>query len=153
MTEEIKLRIPENIDIEEKLDGLGGEFDHSIEAVDTYFDISGKSVLKIREDSEGDWLVRFEPSGDGFEKTEEVEIEDVEELKQELEKKHGVKAVLDKEMDFCSWNDFTVIVNRIEDVGDFLILEGENPTKETVEEEFGLEDPEYITVPFSDLAD
>lgn len=150
MKEELKIRLEEPEKVERKLEEEG-EQERKIDAKDTYFDTPGQNVLKIREDDEGSWLVRFRSIENGFQKTTEQKIEDKGELKNLLKQKHGVKSVLKKPMSFYSWKRLTAIINRIENIGDFLIIEGESPQKKFVEENLGLEDPEYITVAFSDL--
>lgn len=151
MTEELKLRVKEIENVEKHLRDKA-EMEKEVEAKDTYFDNDSQVVLKIREDDSGKWFIRYKPTEEGFEKVTEEEIENIKEFKEQLGKKHGIKSVLDKDMAFYSWKEYTVIVNRIRNVGDFLIIEGEEqPEKEFVEEELNLENPEHITVPFSDL--
>ncbi|MFB6077157.1 MAG: hypothetical protein ABEK12_03440 [Candidatus Nanohaloarchaea archaeon] len=49
-------------------------------------------------------------------------------------------------------DDHVINLNLIEEVGDFLVVEGEDPSRAFIEERIGLDDPEYVTAPFSDLA-
>lgn len=151
MTEELKLRVTTLERVEKTLEDEGN-LEERKEVKDTYFKTDCEEVLKIREDGSGSYLIRYRPTEEGFEKVGEEKLEDLEKAKEQLESEKGVKAVLDKEMAFYSWKEFTVIVNRIKNVGDFLIVEGtEQPDKDMIEQELKLENPDHIQVPFSDL--
>jgi len=46
----------------------------------------------------------------------------------------------------------SIILNSFDDIGDFIIVTGEKPSKEFIEKELGIKNPEYVTIPFSDAA-
>jgi adenylate cyclase class IV len=62
-----------------------------------------------------------------------------------------VKADQKKHKEFYNLDEKTVIVNSIENLGDFLIVQRESIDKDFIEQKLGIEEPEYIEVPFSDL--
>lgn len=151
MTEEIKLRVGNISEVEEKLEQDGEKLQEK-KLVDTYFRTECDSVLKLRESSSGNLVIRYQPTEQGFEKVLDKKVEKPKEIKTELKDENGIKSILDKEMKFYSWKEFTVIINRIKNLGEFLIIEGdEKPDKELVFEKLNLKNPGIIKVPFSDL--
>lgn len=151
MTEEIKIRIDNYKDVEKKLKELGAVFDKKIDVKDTYFDKSEEEVLKVTEDDTGDYLVNLKSKNGKFEIEMYKEIKKPELMKKKLKKKFGVKCVLKKKRIFYDWREYKVNFNLIDNVGDFIVIEGENLDREETAEQLQIENPEYITVPFSDL--
>lgn len=74
-------------------------------------------------------------------------------VKGKLKREFGVKAVLKKNRVFYDWKDYKLNFNLIEGIGNFLVIEGEDLNQEKIAEELKIEDPEFVTVPFSELKD
>jgi adenylate cyclase class IV len=150
MLEELKIRIHDYKNIEEKLKRLGAKFTEEMSVVDTYFKQSAGEVLKITEDDKGNFLVNLKLKEGKFQILKYEKIDDVEKLKKELTDKFGVKCVLKKKRRFFDFEDFMININLIEGVGEFLIVEGEKVSSEIIER-LGFKNPEYITVSFDEL--
>jgi len=151
MTEELKVRIHDYKKIEEKLKQLGAKFSEEINVVDTYFNPPKGEVLKITEDDKGDFLVNLKSKDGKFEIVKYEKIDNVEKIKKELSDKFGVKCILKKKRRFWYLEDFMININLIEDVGEFLIVECENPTPKIITDKLGIKNPEFITVSFDEL--
>lgn len=148
---ELKIRIRNHKKIEEHLKKKGAKFIEELEVLDTYFNQPEGEVLKTVEDGHDSTLVRYKEKEGKFETVQKEKIDDIEKKKKDLGEIFGIKAVLKKKMRFFSFGEYRININLIEDIGEFLILEGEKPTKEFMKEKLGFKNPEYITVPFSDL--
>lgn len=151
MAEELKIRIHDYKKIEDKLKILGAEFTEEISVVDTYFKQPAGEVLKITKDDRGDFLVNLRSRKGKFEILRYERIDDVKKLKKELTCKFGVKCVLKKKRRFWNFENFIININLIEDVGEFLIVEGEKLKPEIITEKLGIKKPEFITVSFDEL--
>ncbi|NIO44743.1 MAG: hypothetical protein GTN36_04280 [Candidatus Aenigmarchaeota archaeon] len=150
MSEELKIRIHDYQKIEENLKRLGARFTEEINVVDTYFKQPAGEVLKITEDDRGNFLVNLKLKEGKFQILKYEKIDDVDGLKKELNDKFGVKCVLKKKRRFFDFEDFVININLIEDVGEFLIVEGEKVSSEVISR-LGIENPEYIRVSFDEL--
>ncbi len=49
------------------------------------------------------------------------------------------------------FGDYNVNINLIEDIGEFLIIEGENLTKDIITKRLKIKNPEFITLSFDEL--
>ena len=151
MPKELKVRIQDVATLEQRLGEIGAKFERELCAVDTYFNQPGGRVLKIVEDDDGVFLSQLESKDGGFAVVSRDPVTDLRATKAELSKKHGIHKVLNKRRRLYSYGDCKIDLNFIEGVGDFLVLLGEEPAESTIESDFGLLQPEYIRVPFSDL--
>jgi adenylate cyclase class IV len=151
MAEELKIRIQDYKEVEKNLIKKGAKFSEEISVVDTYFKQPAGEVLKITEDDRGDFLVNLKLKNGKFEIAKYEPIADARKIKKELSGKFGVKCILKKKRRFFDFGDYRININLIEDVGEFLIIEGENLTPEVITEELGLKNPEFVTVSFDEL--
>jgi adenylate cyclase class IV len=151
MRGELKVKINNYRKVEVELAKLGAKFSKELHVVDTYFNQLKGEVLKITEDDGGDFLVNLKSKGGGFEIVKYEKIENVEGLKKELSNKFGVKCILKKRRRFFDFGDYTININLIEDLGEFLIVEGENLKKEIVTKKLKIKNPKFITVSFDEL--
>ena len=148
---ELKIRINNYKKVEKKLIKLGAKFTEELDVVDTYFKQPSGEVLKITEDNKGDFLVKLKLKEGKFVVVKYEPVRNVDKLKKVLIKKYGLKCVLKKKRRFFDFGDYKININLIEDVGEFLILEGENPTPEVITEKLKIKNPEFITVSFDEL--
>jgi len=151
MAEELKIRIHGYRGVEDKLKSLEGRFTEEIDVVDTYFKQPAGEVLKITEDDRGDFFVNLKLVEGKFQILKYEKIDDVERLRKELTKRFGIKCVLKKKRRFWDFESFTININLIEDVGEFLVVEGESLTSEIITEKLGIKNPEFIGVSFDEL--
>lgn len=151
MPQELKVRLEKPEEIEAKLKELSTVFIEEAEFADTYFNRPAGEVLKITEDEEGTSLMALQAEDGKFRITKKESIQDIVEAKNELSAKYGIKHILKGRRKYFSLADFKITLNLIEDVGNFLIVTGENPTKEFVEGKLEIKNPEYITVSFDNL--
>ncbi len=151
MPEELKIRIKNYRKVEEELKRLGAKFREEINVVDTYFNPPKGEVLKITEDDKGDFLVNLKSEKGKFQIVKYDKIDNVEEMKKNLKEKFGIKCVLKKKRRFFDFEDYSININLIEDVGEFLIVEGDNLTEDIITEKLNIKNPEYITVSFDEL--
>jgi adenylate cyclase class IV/diadenosine tetraphosphate (Ap4A) HIT family hydrolase len=151
MAEELKIRIHDYKKVEENLKKLGAKFTEEISVVDTYFKQPSGEVLKITEDDKGNFLVNLKLKEGKFQILKYEKIDDVNKLKKELTRKFGIKCVLKKKRRFFDFEKYMININLIENVGEFLIVEGENLTKDIITEKLGIRNPEFITVSFDEL--
>lgn len=151
MAEEIKVRINDYKKVEEQLLQLGASFTEEISVVDTYFNQPAGEVLKITEDDKGNFLVQLKARDGKFEIEEYKRIDDVENVKRDLREKLGVKCVLRKKRRFFDFGDVTININLIEDLGEFLIVEGEHLRPEFITDKLRIKNPEFVSVSFDEL--
>jgi len=151
MAEELKIRIWDYQKVEEKLIKLGAKFSEEIDVVDTYFKQPAGEVLKITEDNRGNFFVKLKSKNGKFEIVKYEPIDDVDNIKDELTKKFGVKCILKKKRRFFDFENYKININLIEDVGEFLIVEGENLAPEIITKKLKIKNPEFVSVSFDEL--
>ena len=151
MAEELKIRIQNYKKVEEGLIKLGAKFSEEINVVDTYFKQSIGKVLKITEDNRGKFLVNLKSKNGKFEIVKYEKIDNIEKLKKELKDKFGIKCILKKKRRFFDFENYIININLIENIGEFLIVEGKNLTPEIITKKLKMKNPEFITVSFDKL--
>ena len=151
---EIKFKIYDPLETEERILRLGGSYLDTINAVDTYFNQPEDKVLKIYEDERESYLIELEPNSfEGFDYIQKCKLDDVEKEKKELNDEFGVHKVLKKVKRRFNYSDHQIYINTIEGLGDFVIIfyESEIPDNINIIEDLCIERSEQITVPFSKL--
>lgn len=151
MPQELKIRLEKPEEVEAKLKTLAAISEGTTEFTDTYFSQPIGEVLKTTESDEGISLVALRAEDGKFRITKKEAIGDLEKIKNELSSKYRIKRILKGHRRYFSLAGFKITLNFIDTVGNFLILTGENPTKEFIEETLGIENPEYISVSFDNL--
>ena len=151
MATELKARIPDIDKLESRLKDLGAVFDRELKVTDTYFCQPEGFVLKIVKDSKGSRLSRLEAKDGTFIIVEDKLLNNPETVEKELTQEHGIYRILRKKRRFYKYKDYTIDLNLIEELGDFIILVHESPKEEDMEKILDVSEPEYIRVPFSEL--
>lgn len=151
MTEELKIRIYDSKSMEKKLLEVGARFVDETDFVDTYFNQPEGKVLKVVKKNTGYFLNIFHAVKGKFEVVKDQQIKNPEKKKMELLSQYGIKCVLKGKRKFFQLQNYKITFNLIDNVGKFLIITGENPSKSFVEKELGIEKPEYINVSFDAL--
>lgn len=147
--EERKIKVDNLEDTEKKIQEIGARFIQTTESVDTYYKQPKGHVLKIVEDDLGNFLVQMHEKEGKFLITRHEKVEKAKELKNALKDTYGRQNIIDKQHRLYEWNNYKLKINSIENVGDFLIVQGET-VPETIFQEINIEG-EPITIPFSEL--
>jgi adenylate cyclase class IV len=151
MQQELKIRIKNYKLIEQKLFKLGAKFLKEIKATDTYFNQPKSLVLKITQDDEGNFLVKLKREDDKFKIIGSKQIgSGVNNLIQKCKSEFGIKCILKKKRRFFQLDNNLININIFPDLGEFLIIQAEKPDKNILQK-LGIKNPEFITVPFSEL--
>lgn len=154
MVEELKIRIHNYKKVERRLKSFGAKFTEEIDVIDTYFYSITGEVLKITEDDKGNFLVNLKSENGKFKimKYEKIDnLKKFEKLKKELTEKYSIKTILKKKRRFFNFENYKININLIENLGEFLIVEGENLTPEIITEKLNIKNPEFIIVSFDEL--
>lgn len=151
MSSELKVKINNLTAVQNRLIELGAQFLHKLKITDTYFNTPPDKVIKITEDERGAHFVKLQAKDGKFEVIEFKKINFTVMLKDHYTKKYGVKCILNKTLLAFNWNGFEVSLNLISDVGNYLVLEGENPTVEDIKKIIQEDELEFLNVPFSEL--
>lgn len=151
MTEELKVRIRDYETVEKNLLAKGAKFVKEISAEDTYFMQPNDLVLKLTQDDRGSFLANLKLKNGKFEIIRYEPIADANKVKNELSKEFGVKCVLRKKRRFLEFYEYSININIIDDLGEFLIVEGENLVPEIITTKLEIQKPEFITVSFDNL--
>jgi len=151
MNQEIKVQIYNVQEIERRLLQDGAQIIDQTYFIDTYFRQPKGKVLKIVEKKRGAFINIFQAVDGKFEVIKDEPIDNIEKLKKELIIQYGIKRIMKGSRKFFQFKNYQIIFNLIDNVGNFIIVTGESPSKEFVEKELGIEKPEYITVSFDEV--
>lgn len=151
MTKELKIRLDNAGQIIAKLNSLGAIHigDNTYEY--TYFNQPEGNVLKLTHRGGKTFKTVIEREGDQFLIKSSDEVAEPEEATKQLAAQHGVKRRLVNHRSIFSYNNLEWSINDIENVGVFLIIEGEDPQLHIVTETLGMQNPEIITDSFDNL--
>lgn len=153
MTQELKIKLTDPQAIEDKVQNLGATLLGETEFTDTYFNQPEGDVFKVSDTKDGYQLIQLHKTPEGkFEFTKNNKIENANEVIAEMGNEYGIRCILKGKRKTFTLNDLTVTFHTIENVGQFLIVSGENPTQDFIVNRLGLQNPEYITVSFDKLA-
>lgn len=150
MKSEIKVRIEDLKLAEDQIVSRGAKFSKVATTRFTYFNQPIGKVLKISETKKGAFKVVIENDGDNFNFISSEKIDDLDKTLDELRKQFGLKKKLTIERRIFKYKNFSVSVNEIRGVGKFLIVTGDKPSTEVVEE-LGFKNPEIIKESFDNL--
>lgn len=150
MSKELKARIQDPEAIRAKLEGMGAApVDESLHGY-VYFKQpqgrvvklttkGGKTTKTVLEAKDGKWDIVSDDA---------VDAPDA--MREELAQEFGIKRELRNHRRFFKLGDDTVSLNRIEDVGDFLIIEGEAPSTDLLDM-LGIDRADIVTDSFDNL--
>jgi len=150
MNKELKARISDPIKIEKQLIQLGAVFTHQDLQRYVYFNQPEGKVLKLAERNGKTYKTVIERRGNKFTIVSDNKIAEPAVLEAELAEKYGIKTTLINCCKFFSLNDETISINDIDGVGDFLIIEGEEPSTELLKK-LGIDEEAIVTVSFDNL--
>lgn len=151
MVKELKLRIDKYIIVEAKLMQLSAKYMGESSFVDTYFKQPEGHVLKAIEEKDGSSLLQLKVVDGKFEVVKREAVEDIAAKKELFNKQFGIKKILSGKRISYQLDDTRITLCIIDDIGEFLIVTGENPKEKIVTEILGIQNPEYIRVPFDEV--
>jgi len=150
MKRELKIRIDNIPDIEERLFQLGAIKGKSAMYRYVYFNQPDGEVLKITKKPEGTFKTIIRARAGKFDIISSDRVDNEKQLLQELTTKFGIKKELVNQRLFFTLGEDKLSLNNIREVGRFLIVEGKNPSMEVIVR-LGIKNPEIITKSFDDL--
>ena len=129
MIQEIKVRIYNVQEVEQRLLQNGAKITDQTYFIDTYFHQPKGKVLKIVEKKSGAFMNIFQAVDGKFQVVKDEQINNLEKLKKELVVQYGIKRIMKGNRKFFQFQNYQIILNLIDDVGSFIIVTGENPSK------------------------
>jgi len=130
----------------------GATLQAELSLTDTYYLQPQGFVLKITQTKAGATLVKLKAEGKGFTtlSSERIDAEKLEAKKQGLAKEFGVRAELKKRRLVFGYQHYAVLLELIEGLGEFMIVQGET-VPPSIFEELGVDNPQFVTVSFDEL--
>ena len=150
MNKELKARIDDPAAVEEKLNQLGAKFERESLHEYVYFRQPEGRVLKLTTADGQTRKTIIEARGDQFEIVANDLVQDPEAEKNELDQEFGIKRELSNHRRFFSMGGESITINRIEGVGDFLIIESDAPSAELLDR-LGIDRGAIVTDSFDNL--
>lgn len=150
MKRELKLRVKSLANIEKQIIALGGELIKEDTQEYTYFNQPEGRVLKLTKKREGTFKTVFKAHDGKFDVVSNDPVENEQKAMDELTATYGVKRTLVNHRKVYVNKDEKQSLNDIAGVGQFLIIESDNPTLESAAK-LGVHNPEIITVSFDNL--
>lgn len=151
MKQELKIRIKNYTQIEKKLLELGATFLKETSFVDTYFNAPKGKVLKIVENNNEAFLVKFAENNGKFDVVGREKIDNLKTNIKQLTSAYGINRILKGTRKEYEYNGLKITFNLIDALGEFLIITGENSQDGFIKNILLIQDPDYITVPFNEL--
>lgn len=151
MKKELKIYINDYKTIEEKLGKLGAKFIIELNVIDTYFKQPEGLVLKISQDERGSFSVKLKANKGGFGIISNDSIKDLKKTFKVFESKYGISCVLKKKKRVWQFENYKISINLFNDIGQFLIVEGEQVITEIITDKLGIKNPKYLTISFDKL--
>lgn len=151
MPEELKIRITNYRKVEENLKKKGAKFNHERTAIDTYYKQPPGKILKVMEADKFSALINLKKTKNGFEILKYMHTNHPEELKDELEFKYGIKCVHQKRERLFDFKNLMINIDVIKGIGSFLIIEGNNLSKDFVTKKLGIKKPKFVRKALDDM--
>ena len=151
MARELKIRLGDKQQAITKLTSLGGEYVNDTGSVHTYFNQPDGLVLKLVEMNGVVTLDILKREGENFIIVSQEPVKNQAAMLEKLKDQYGIKTKLTMRARSYQLQDYKVGLYDIENVGEFLILTGDNPTVELLDKWFAIKSPEVITVSFDNL--
>ena len=151
MVEELKIRIRNFKNVEKHIEAQGAKFLEEVRAIDSYYNQPRNRILKITEDERGKFLVELKPRNGKFEILRYEKIDEFKNLEKDLVHRYGIKRIIRKRRRFFLLGPYSVNINLIRGVGEFLIVEGNKVPKEVITRLLKIKSPEYVTQSFDEM--
>jgi adenylate cyclase class IV len=150
MKRELKLRIASIADVEKQIISQGGKLAKEDTQEYTYFNQPEGHVLKLTKKREGVFKTILKARDGKFDIVSSDPVDNEQKVANELTTRYGIKRKLINHRKVYANGDEEQSLNSIEGVGQFLIIESDNPTLDSAAK-LGVHNPEIITVSFDNL--
>jgi adenylate cyclase class IV len=151
---ELKIRVDDMNALLARLEAMGAKRGDHLHVTTTYFRQPLGEVLKLSQDETGTFLVQLKAANGGFELLSTEVVDDVDTLRAELTEQYGEKSVLVKEEIYFTIPEKSYVLDLtlIPGVGEFLVIQDDDPHLDIVRNDLGIANPVTITVPFDELS-
>jgi adenylate cyclase class IV len=150
MKRELKMRVNSLAEVEKQIIRLGGKLIKEDTQEYTYFNQPEGHVLKLTKKHEGTFKTVLEAHDGTFHIISSNPVTDEQTAMAELSATYGIKRKLVNHRKIYINGDEEQSLNNIEGVGQFLIIESDNPGLDSAAK-LSVYDPEIITVSFDNL--
>lgn len=150
MRRELKMRVNSLAEVEKQIIALGGKLIKEDVQEYVYFNQPEGHVLKLTKKREGTFKTVLEAHDGKFDIISSDPVGDEQKTEEELTKAYGIKRKLINHRKVYVNGDEEQSLNDIEGVGQFLIIESDDPCLDSAAK-LGIHDPEIITVSFDNL--
>lgn len=152
MTKELKLRLTNPEAVLSTLHALGVTHVKNATYEYTYFNQPQGNILKLTKKGDtGTFKTIIKPDGQQFIIESSDKLANPEQVRQELTAQYGVKKQLVSHRSFYSYEGYKISINNIEQLGTFLIIEGEDPQLAFATDVLGIQKPDVITESFDNV--
>ncbi|MEK7059809.1 MAG: hypothetical protein AAB971_03570 [Patescibacteria group bacterium] len=151
MTKELKIRLYSKPEILARLKDIGAKYEGISDTVHTYFNQPEGKVLKIVLKNGAAFVHKLREENGFFLFDSREPVDDPNDELARLELKYGIKNKQKMHAELYSFKDYSIGLYDIEELGQFLILDGDNPSVQKLEDWLSIKDPEIITKSFADL--
>ncbi len=148
--EQVKIRIYQPWELQSRLKLMGAPLLGTWMEKDVYYLQPSGSFLKIKYTKNAAFLVKLRKEGEGFGKEIRL-LRDPEHKAKELGEKFGVMKEVEKKVRSYSYRGFSIRIQSIEGLGDFLIIENSHGDAKALLRKLGIEKPEYVSLAFSEM--
>ena len=150
MNKELKIQLENIEEAEQEILKAGAKFINATTSTYTYFNQPAGMVLKITKNDKGFFKVRIQRDDKQFKILGSERLADPQSSLAQLSQKYGIKKKLTNKRRVFKYQGFNVSINQIQDVGNFLVVEGKEPTFKIIEE-LGFKNPEIVTESFDNI--
>lgn len=152
MTKELKLRLTNPEAVLSTLHALGATHTKDATYEYTYFNQPKGRILKLtKKGDDGVFKTVIRPDGQHFIIESSDKLANPEQIRQELAAQYGVKKQLVNHRSFYSYEGYKISINDIQQLGTFLIIEGEDPQLSFATDVLGVQNPDVITESFDNV--
>jgi len=151
MARELKIWLYDRQQVIAKLTALGGEHLNDTSSIHTYFNQPDGQVLKLVEMNGAITLDILKRQGKNFVIVSQEPVENQAAMLEKLKNQYGIKTKLTMHSKSYQLQGYKIGLYDIENVGEFLILTGDNPTVELLDKWFAIKLPKVVTVSFDNL--
>lgn len=148
--EQVKIRIYQPWELQSRLKLMGAPLLGTWMERDVYYLQPSGSFLKIKYTKNAAFLVKLRKGKGGFEK-DIKHLESPERKAKELEAKFGIMKQVEKKVRSYSYKGFSIRIQSIPSIGDFLIIENGHGDAKALLRKLGIEKPEYVSLAFSEM--
>jgi len=150
---EVKLILESKQQALEILDKIQAKKTDEVLVEDTYYKQEPGKVKKLSKKEGNVFFAELKSnSSGGFDVIREDKVQDFDSMHTQFVEEHGIDIVVKRKTGYYSHNENNLYLIEIENVGTFLVVEGESVADNYVTSVLGLANPEYLRVPFSEIA-